>query len=96
MKTRCHRCDGQGIIESVQECCDWGNCKPHCIENHTGFIRHYDLAWEADMPPRTAPVPYESYVNKVTLGSTEEESETKCEVKEGPAGGSLELEGDLW
>ena len=89
MKTICHRCGSREIIE----CCDWGNCKAHCIEHHVGFIRHYDLTWEADMPPRPTPTPY---VNKVILGNTEEESETKFEVKDWPVGGSLELEGELW
>ena len=91
MKIQCHRCTSPELVET----CDWGNCKAHCIEHHGGFIRHYDLVWEASMPPRPSPKPYVSYVNELVLGEAHEEEETKFEVKEWPNSGSIET-GELW
>lgn len=82
MKAICHRCFKEYPEAGLGECCDWGNCKKHCIEFHTGFIRHYDRSWLPDIPFSNAP----------TMGEVVEEIETTYDVSEWAKGGSISLE----
>lgn len=93
MKIYCHRCFLAGVPTDVkQDCCDWGNCKAHCTEHHSGFGGHYDASWLHRADTHVSYV----YKSEPSPGLVEEETETLFVVKDWPDGGSLDLEGELW
>ena len=93
MKVNCHRCFlAGGSSSEIHECCDWGNCRTHCTENHAGFGMHYDASWGDKQKSYV----YTTYKAEPSPGAIEEEEETTSLIKEWPSGGSLDLEGELW
>mgnify|MGYP001593850322 CR=1 FL=1 len=91
MKANCHRCYlAGGSSTDIQDCCDWANCRTHCIVHHYDFGSHYRQSW-GDKAPST-----HEYESKPSPGSVEEEAETPFTINDWPTGGSLDLEGELW
>jgi len=92
MRANCHRCYLAGHSSTeIQDCCEWANCRTHCIVHHYDFRSHYSQSWSDK-----APSAYTTEESKPSPGYIEEETETPFNIKDWPVGGSLDLEGELW